>query len=59
MRKITFSRHDIEMLCDRLEARAWSGLFMDMPGTQADIRSAAALLRLFVTMGIQIMNGLL
>jgi hypothetical protein len=49
-----FSRTDIESLCDRIEARAWSPLFLDMPEHRKDIRSSAAILRLFVSMGVPV-----
>jgi hypothetical protein len=54
MGTITFTRKDVESLCDRLEAKAWSNLFLDMPDTQRDIRSAAALLRTYIQMGVPV-----
>jgi hypothetical protein len=66
MAKSTFSRKDIESLCDRLDAKAWSSLFLDMPSTRQDLRSAAALLRWIVgagmpvtTIEVDVINGLL
>jgi hypothetical protein len=55
MPKVTFSRKDVESLCDRLDAKAWSSMFIDMPSTQRDLRSASALLRWMTGMGVPVL----
>jgi hypothetical protein len=50
----TFSRKDIESLAGRLEDRGTSGLMDDMPSTQHDMRSAAAILRYFINVGVPV-----
>jgi hypothetical protein len=45
-----YSRAEIDALSQRLEARAASMMFPDQPNLKADIRAAALLLRLMVTL---------
>lgn len=45
MAKTFFSRRDIEALAERMDARAWSPLIVDMPELQKDVRCAAAMIR--------------
>lgn len=51
MAKTFFSRTDIEALADRMDARAWSPMFADMPETKRDLRSSASILRWLVGQG--------
>jgi hypothetical protein len=52
MAKLTFSRTDVEALALRLQERGGSTLMDDMPSTQRDMKSAAALLAWFVERGM-------
>jgi hypothetical protein len=54
MAKIMFSRQDIEDLANRMEARAWSPLMIEMPELQRDSRSCVAILRWLVSQGIPV-----
>jgi len=54
MAKMTFSRRDIESLAGRLADRGTSPIMDDMPSTQHDMRSAAAILKYFVNVGVPV-----
>ena len=54
MAKVTFTRSDIENLVKRLMDCGKSPLLDDMPSLQHTMRSAAALLRHFVSIGVPV-----
>ena len=65
MAKLSYMRHDIEVLIDRLETRASSVVLIDMPRLAADMRAASRLLKFMLDQGmpvtsveIEVNNGL-
>jgi hypothetical protein len=52
MAKLTYTRQDVEGLCDRLETRAGSLMLADMPRLASDMRASAKLLRFMLNQGI-------
>jgi hypothetical protein len=52
MARISYTRNDIERLCDRLNDRAGSVMLFDMPRLAADMQAASKLLKFMLAQGI-------
>jgi hypothetical protein len=62
MAKMVYTRSDIQSLAERMLDRSGSSLIDDMPDLQRDIRSAAKILRVVLSVGmppsfVEIENG--